>query len=123
MGRRLFNVCEYVTAHPECATSLLKYMHTVRFGPSRTNLDWKEYDFQFRLKKELSPSICFASVAMDNELWLIFMHQSLQSLFGCQIPDHLSAMTSITRIFVRGTIAFTTTNVSIVTRISYKMFC
>lgn len=67
----------YVTAHPECATALFKYMHTVRLGASRTNhLGWREYDVQFRLKKERNPSISFALV--DSELWLIYMHQSLQ---------------------------------------------
>lgn len=67
----------YVTAHPECATALFKYIHTVRLGASRTNhLGWREYDVQFRLKKERNHSISFASV--DSELWLIYMHQSLQ---------------------------------------------
>lgn len=42
----------HVTARPECATILFKYMHTIRLGVDRlTNLGWREYDIQFRLKK------------------------------------------------------------------------
>lgn len=53
-------------------------MHTVRLGASRANnLGLREYDVEFRLKKERNPCISIASV--DSELWLIYMHQSLQS--------------------------------------------
>ena len=39
-------------AHPECATALFKYMHTIRLGAGRSiNLGRHEYDIQFRLKK------------------------------------------------------------------------
>ncbi|XP_062588298.1 uncharacterized protein LOC134249974 [Saccostrea cucullata] len=62
----------YVTAHPECATALLKYMHTIRLGASRSSgLGWRDYDIQFRLRKGQNPNISFANV--DQELWLLYM--------------------------------------------------
>lgn len=66
----------YVTAHPECATALFKYMHTIRLGASRSSsLGWRDYDVQFRLKKERNPGISFANV--DQELWLLYMQGPL----------------------------------------------
>ena len=65
----------YLTAHPNSATSLLKYMHTVRLGASRSSgLGWKDYDSQFRMKKQSNPSISWSKV--DQELWLLYMNKS-----------------------------------------------
>lgn len=107
----------YVTAHTESATTLFEYMYTIRLGASRTiHLGRRKYDVQFWLIKERNPSIFFFSV--DSELWLNYMHQSLQSQFRVSDPRpfKLSAMISIKSSSVRGTIVFTSTN-AIVTRI------
>lgn len=51
---------------------LLKYMHTIRLGASRSSsMGWKTYDEQFRLRKALDPNSSWGSV--DTELWLIYM--------------------------------------------------
>lgn len=66
----------YVLAHPECSTALFKYMHTIRLGASRAKaLGWRDYDIQFRLKKECNPNMSFAVV--DQELWLLYMYSPL----------------------------------------------
>lgn len=66
----------YAAAHPECTTALLKYIHTVRLGASRSlGLGWCDYDVQFRLKKEQNPNMSFAMV--DQELWLLYMQAPL----------------------------------------------
>lgn len=66
----------YVLAHPECSTALFKYMHTIRLGASRAKaLGWRDYDIQFRLKKECNPNMTFAVV--DQELWLLYMYSPL----------------------------------------------
>ncbi|XP_062578803.1 uncharacterized protein LOC134240736 [Saccostrea cucullata] len=63
----------YASAHPHAAVSLLKYMHTIRLGASRImGLGWRDYDIQFRLKKERNPVLSFAVV--DQELWLLYMY-------------------------------------------------
>lgn len=54
-----FNLC---LAHPECRTPLFKYMHTIILGASLAKvLGWRDYDIQFRLKKECTPAMLFAS--------------------------------------------------------------
>ncbi|KAK3105093.1 hypothetical protein FSP39_017153 [Pinctada imbricata] len=51
----------YATAHPSSFAGLLKYMHTVRLGASRTSgLGWKNYDIQFRLKREQNPALSWS---------------------------------------------------------------
>ena len=66
----------YAAAHPECTTALFKYIHTVRLGASRSpGLGWRDYDVQFRLKKEQNPNMSFAMV--DQELWLLYMQAPL----------------------------------------------
>lgn len=68
----------YAAAHPECTTALFKYIHTVRLGASRSpGLGWRDYDVQFRLKKEQNPNMSFAIV--DQELWLLYMQAPLLS--------------------------------------------
>ena len=68
----------YSVANPSSANSLFKYMHTVRLGASRFGgLGWKNYDIQFRLKKETEPSLSWSTV--DQELWLLFMHSKPES--------------------------------------------
>ena len=63
----------YIYAHPNSSQGLLKYMHDVKLGASRsTGLGWREYDQQFRLKKARLPSTSWGQV--DQELWLIYMN-------------------------------------------------
>ncbi|KAK3103215.1 hypothetical protein FSP39_017482 [Pinctada imbricata] len=63
----------YATAHPSSFAGLLKYMHTVRLGASRTSgLGRKNYDIQFRLKREQNPALSWSVV--DQELWLMYMY-------------------------------------------------
>ena len=51
-------------------------MHTIRLGASRSSsLGWRDYDVQFRLKKERNPGVSFANV--DQELWLLYMQGPL----------------------------------------------
>ncbi|XP_061168906.1 uncharacterized protein LOC133178174 [Saccostrea echinata] len=65
----------YVLARPMENAALFKYIHTIRLGASRVNgLGWRDYDIQFRLKKECNPSMSFASV--DQELWLLYMYNN-----------------------------------------------
>jgi len=57
----------------QISQGLLKYMHDVKLGASRsTGLGWREYDQQFRLKKARLPSTSWGQV--DQELWLIYMN-------------------------------------------------
>ncbi|XP_056022019.1 uncharacterized protein LOC130054933 [Ostrea edulis] len=77
----------YVLAHPECSASLFKYMHTIRLGDSRSKaLGWRDYDIQFRLKKERNPGMSFAVV--DQELWLLYMYSppAVQGLMSQATP-------------------------------------
>ncbi|XP_062582026.1 uncharacterized protein LOC134243814 [Saccostrea cucullata] len=63
----------YTSAHPESRAQLFKYIHTIRSGANRVKtLGWRDYDIQFRLKKEANPSLSFAVV--DQELWLLYMY-------------------------------------------------
>ncbi|XP_048747863.2 uncharacterized protein LOC125660061 [Ostrea edulis] len=65
----------YASAHPENRAQLFKYIHTIRLGASRVKtLGWRNYDVQFRLKKEANPSLSFAVV--DQELWLLYMYST-----------------------------------------------
>lgn len=74
----------YTSAHPEAAVQLFKYMHTIRLGASRVKtLGWRDYDIQFRLKKEANPSLSFAIV--DQELWLLYMYST--HITGTQIQS------------------------------------
>jgi hypothetical protein len=53
----------YSLAHPECCAALFKYQHTIRLGAGRSkSLGWRDYDIQFRLKKERNPRLSFAIV-------------------------------------------------------------
>jgi hypothetical protein len=63
----------YADAHPQSRVSSFKYIHTFRLGAGRVkNLGWRDYDIQFRLKKEANPSLSFGVV--DQELWLLYMY-------------------------------------------------
>ena len=54
---------------------MLKYMHTIRMGSSRTGgLAFKQYDEQFRIKKARNPDIPWGLV--DGELWLLYMYRT-----------------------------------------------
>ncbi|KAJ8304803.1 hypothetical protein KUTeg_018386 [Tegillarca granosa] len=58
--------------YPHSITGVLKYIHTIRLGASRSSGDgWKTYDIQFRLKKVKNPEMFWAVV--DQELWLLYM--------------------------------------------------
>ena len=75
----------YSTAHPSSFAGLLKYMHTVRLGASRTSgLGWKNYDIQFRLKREQNPALSWSVV--DQELWLMYMYFSNSGNNSFQTP-------------------------------------
>ena len=63
----------YVSAHPDKAQALLKYMHNIRTGAKRTSgLGWKVYDQQFRLRLASDP-VGNSFDKIDYELWLIYM--------------------------------------------------
>ncbi|XP_062576491.1 uncharacterized protein LOC134238373 [Saccostrea cucullata] len=62
----------YLSAHPAKTLDLLKYIQTVRMGVSRGAISWKEYDTQFRLRKEQNPVSSWGEI--DSELWLMYMH-------------------------------------------------
>ena len=65
----------YSSAHPESRTHLFKYIRTIRLGASRVkSLGWRDYDIQFRLKKEANPSLSFGTV--DQELWLLYVYNT-----------------------------------------------
>lgn len=69
----------YTSAHSLEFSGLLKYIHTVRLGASRTpGLGWKSYDIQFRLKKERNPEKSWAVV--DQELWLLYMYANFNTI-------------------------------------------
>ena len=77
----------YTTAFPSATAGLLKYIHTIRLGASRTTgLGWKNYDIQFRLKKEKNPALSWSVV--DQELWLMYMYQ-----FGQNKESQITAST------------------------------
>lgn len=61
----------YLSAHPAKTLDLLKYIQTVRMGVNRGALSWKDYDTQYRLRKEQDPSSSWGEV--DSELWLMYM--------------------------------------------------
>lgn len=65
----------YLEVHKNETSSILKYMHAIRLGASRTSgLGWRTYDEQFRLKKARYQTISWATV--DAELWLLFMYKA-----------------------------------------------
>jgi len=79
----------YISAHPESTQGLLTYMYTVKLGASRsTELGWREYDQQFRLKKSKCPALSWGTV--DQELWLLYMQ------CGPNVPSQSNYGTSTT---------------------------
>ncbi|XP_033743150.1 uncharacterized protein LOC117329342 [Pecten maximus] len=65
----------YIDAHPEQMQSMLKYMQSVRLGASRSsNMGWKQYDEQYRLRKSRLPLASWGLI--DPELWFIYMQSS-----------------------------------------------
>jgi hypothetical protein len=65
----------FCKVHVSRFQELLKYLHTVRLGASRsTSLTWKLYDEQYRLRKVQNTSSSWACV--DTELWLAYMSPS-----------------------------------------------
>ena len=76
----------YINAHPEKAQDLLKYMHTVRLGASRSKSQgWRLYDEHFRRKMANSPSTSWQYI--DYELWLVYMSSNTN-------PTHISNNTN-----------------------------
>jgi hypothetical protein len=61
----------YLSAHPSKTVEMLKYIQTVRMGVNRGAMSWKEYDIQYRLRKEQNPASSWGKV--DSELWLMYM--------------------------------------------------
>jgi hypothetical protein len=61
----------YASGHPSKAVDLVKYMQTVRMGPSRWSVWWKEYEIQYRQQKAENPASSWVKV--DSELWLMYM--------------------------------------------------
>ena len=70
LDRRLSNFSSiYLNAHPNSAQGLLKYMLNIKLGASRSkDLGWRDYDQQFRMKKERNPSLFWGDI--DMELWV-----------------------------------------------------
>ena len=75
----------YLTAHSNCAQSLLKHMFNVKLASSMSKgLGWKSYDQQFRMKKSQNPSMSWGNV--DMELWVLCMSHSQLSFNDTQTP-------------------------------------
>lgn len=84
----------YTAAHPSSVSGILKYLHTVRLGASRSGgTGWKNYDIQFRLKKETNPSMSWAIV--DQELWLLYMYSSNLSISRSKYSTSLTPNSSM----------------------------
>lgn len=83
-------------------------MHTIRLCASRAKaLGWRDYNTQFRLKKECNPNMTITVV--DQELWLLYKYSPL-TLQGSETPTTLGAMNS--KINVSGTKVFGKTRIS-----------
>ena len=65
----------YCKAHPSRFLELLKYMHMVRLGAKRTQMGWKSYDEQFRMRKARYPASSWGKV--DYKLWLLHMNTTI----------------------------------------------
>jgi hypothetical protein len=99
----------YVEAHPQSRVSLFKYIHTIGLGAGRVkHLGWRDYDIQFRLKKESNPSLSFSVV--DQELLLFYMYGPHATQTSTPRPKSLRVMISITRGIVAGPDANTNIN-------------
>lgn len=63
----------FVSAHPHRIQEVMKYMSVIRTAAKRhSNLGWKQYDQQFRLRLEADPSgMSFNKI--DYELWLLYV--------------------------------------------------
>lgn len=63
----------YLSAHPQDAIGMLKYMYTIRLGAKRVSgLRWKLYDEQFRMRKSKNTKKEWSTI--DQELWLLYMY-------------------------------------------------
>lgn len=81
----------YIEVHPGQIQHLLKYMSMIRLGASRTTgIGWKVYDEQFRLRKSVNPNISWSSV--DQELWLIYLHNTKPSYTQFGVADQTSTV-------------------------------
>lgn len=64
----------YLTKFPEHTQAILKYMNTICTAAQRSpNLNWLNYDIQFRLKRSRNHTIDWGSI--DAELWLLYVAQ------------------------------------------------
>lgn len=64
----------YLTKFPEHTQAILKYMNTIRTAAQRSpNLNWLNYDIQFRLKRSRNHTVDWGSI--DAELWLLYVAQ------------------------------------------------
>lgn len=64
----------FLARHHEKTQEMLKYMQIIRLGAARSNLGWRKYDEQFRLRKTNDPASSWGEV--DSELWLLYIHQN-----------------------------------------------
>ncbi|XP_061167326.1 uncharacterized protein LOC133176185 [Saccostrea echinata] len=78
----------YLTKFPEHIQSILKYINIIRTAAQRsTNLNWLNYDVQFRLKRSRNHTLDWGSV--DAELWLLYVTHG-QTTLSQQAPNHTS---------------------------------
>ena len=62
----------YLSAHPGRTQELLKYSQIIRTAAARfQGYGWRQYDIQFRLRKQIHPNTSWAS--MDGELWNLYI--------------------------------------------------
>lgn len=62
----------YLSAHPARTQELLKYAQIIRTAAARfQGYGWRQYDVQFRLRKQIHPNTSWAS--MDGELWNLYI--------------------------------------------------
>lgn len=72
----------FIKAHPYEASGMLKYMSTIQVGFPRNTSGWREYDFQYRLRKGADPSSSWAQT--DSELAVVYGTAFNFSGFGCK---------------------------------------
>ena len=69
----------YLSANPDKAQELLKYISNVRLGAKQYGgLGWRSYDQQFRLRLAADP-VSRSFDKIDYELWLLYMSAPYQS--------------------------------------------
>ncbi|XP_062613568.1 uncharacterized protein LOC134275305 [Saccostrea cucullata] len=78
----------YLTKFPEHIQSILKYINIIRTAAQRSsNLNWLNYDIQFRLKRSRNHTLDWGCV--DAELWLLYVSHGHNTL-SQQTPNYTS---------------------------------